>query len=102
MSASQLGSSGAARLDYQPLFWTNKPLLRVTKDCTQETAEIEPWCNYVPCILSPSKALKDGAVARIGLELDQRTIVLHKRTCTCRYSAHQGYYGLLLSLRFAL
>lgn len=78
------------------------PLLRVTKDCTQETAEIEPWCNYVPCILSPSKALKDGAVARIGLELDQRTIVLHKRTCTCRYSAHQGYYGLLLSLCFAL
>ena len=27
MSASQLGSSGAARLDYQPLFWTNKPAI---------------------------------------------------------------------------
>ena len=78
------------------------PLLRVTKDCTQETAEIEPRCNYVPCILSPSKALKDGAVARLGLELDQRTIALHKRTCTCRYNGNQGYYGLLLSLLFAL
>lgn len=52
----------------------------------------------MPCILLPSKALKDGVVARLGLRLDQRTIALHKRTCTCRYNENQGYYGVLLSL----
>ena len=97
MQLGSMTSSCSGQISPQP-----SPLLRVTKDCTQETAEIEPRCNYVPCILSPSKALKDGAVARLGLELDQRTIALHKRTCTCRYNGNQGYYGLLLSLLFAL
>ena len=97
MQLGSITSRCSGQISPQP-----SPLLRVTKDCTQETAEIEPRCNYVPCILSPLKALKDGAVARLGLELDQRTIALRKRTCTCRYNGNEGYYGLLLSLFFAL